>query len=429
MQFCILLQCARVNFNKLQNCPKMKKHSIVADVLAATICILLLPGCSGDKEQNVLSGQEKKDGWTLLFDGKTMNGWHLFNRGIIPSAWSVDSGRLICNPHAKDVKHGDLVTDKVFQDFDLQFDWKISKAGNSGLFINVLERPDLGTTFSTGEEYQLLDDRNVPSEYLGNLSHKAASIFGVVPNTSNSVPKSSEWNHSRILQQNGAVTFWLNDVLTVQVDLKSELWKSLVAASSLRKYPEFGVALNGHLALQDWTNGVAFRNIKLRELGQPDQVTQPGQVTQPDSAISQAASDRMERSVPGAEKQKFTDTIQLEANENMRFDKELFKVHTGKKITLIFKNTSVTANTSMSHNVVILKPGIDLADFADAARNAPNEQYVPSSVMELIIAHTRLVAGGQSDQVEFTISQTGVYPFICSFPGHWGTMQGKIVAE
>lgn len=403
----------------------MKKHPLVADVLAVAIWILFLPGCSRDKEQNVLSDQEKKEGWILLFDGKTMNGWHLFNNGSIPSAWSVDSGRIICNPHAKDVKHGDLVTDKVFQDFDLQFDWKISKAGNSGLFINVLERPDLGTTFSTGEEYQLLDDKNVPSEYLGNLSHKAAAIFGVVPNTSNTVPKPGEWNHSRILQQNGAVTFWLNDVRTVQADLKSESWKRLVAASSLSKYPEFGVAVSGHLALQDWTNGVAFRNIKLRELGQRAGY----QYGQPDSARSRAVSDSMERSVPGAEGQKFTDTIQLQANENMRFDKELFKVHTGKKITLIFENTSAPGNASMSHNVVILKPGIDIADFADAVRDAPKEQYVPSSVMELIIAHTKLVPGGGSDQVEFTISQAGVYPFICSFPGHWGTMQGKVVAE
>jgi azurin len=403
----------------------MKKHSIVSAVLSIAICSLFLPGCSGDKEQNALSDQEKKDGWTLLFDGKTMNGWHLFNRGTIPSAWSVDSGSLVCNPHAKDVKHGDLCTDRVFQDFDLQFDWKISKAGNSGLFINVLERPDLGTTFSTGEEYQLLDDKNVPPEYVANLSHKAAAMFGVIPNTSNTVPKSGEWNHSRILQQNGAVTFWLNDVLTVQVDLKSESWRSLVAASSLSKYPEFGLALNGHLALQDWTNGVAFRNIKIKDLGQGAGY----QVGQPDSMKSQAASDSMERAVPGAEKQKFTDTVQLQANENMRFDKELFKVHTGKKVTLIFENTSTSASASMSHNVVILKPGIDIADFADAVRNAQNEQYVPSSVMELVIAHTKLVAGGQSDQVEFTISQPGVYPFICSYPGHWGTMQGKIVAE
>jgi azurin len=400
----------------------MKKHSIAADILALAICILFLPGCSGDKEQNVLNDQEKKDGWTLLFDGKTMNGWHLFNRGNTPSAWSVDSGRLVCNPHAKDVKHGDLVTDQVFQDFDLQFDWKISKAGNSGLFINVQERPELGTTFSTGEEYQLLDDKNVPPEYVANLSHKAAAMFGVIPNNSNTIPKSGEWNHSRILQQNGAVTFWLNDVLTVQADLKSDSWKSLVAASSLSKYPEFGVALNGHLALQDWTNGVAFRNIKLRQLG-------PHTAGAPDPAKSQAALDSMERSIPGAETQKFTDTIQLQANENMRFDKELFKVHTGKKLTLILQNTSPPANTSMSHNVVILKPDIDLADFADVARNAQNEQYVPSSVSSLVIAHTKLVPGGQTDQVEFAISQPGVYPFICSFPGHWGTMQGKVVAE
>src|SRR6202453_196377 len=156
----------------------MKSFPSVAGSLVATFSLLFICGCSTISEQeNVLTNQEEKEGWTLLFDGKTLNGWHLFNRGNIPSAWSVDSGRLVCNPHAKDVKHGDLVTDKAFQDFDLQFDWKISKAGNSGLFINVQERPDLGTTFSTGEEYQLLDDKNVPSEYLGNLSHKAASIF------------------------------------------------------------------------------------------------------------------------------------------------------------------------------------------------------------------------------------------------------------
>jgi azurin len=403
----------------------MKKHLLVTSVFAITFCIVFSPGCSSDKEQNVLTDQEKKEGWILLFDGKTLNAWHLFNRGTIPSAWSVDSGMLICNPHAKDVKHGDLVTDNVYQDFDLQFDWKISKAGNSGLFINVQERPDLGTTFSTGEEYQLLDDKNVPPEYVANPSHKAASIFGVVPNTSNSVPKSGEWNHSRILQQNGALTFWLNDVLTVRIDLKSDVWKHLVAASSLSKYPEFGVAVSGHLALQDWTNGVAFRNIKLKDLGQGA----GNPMSQPDSAKSQAAADSLERSVPGAEKTEFTDTIQLQANDNMRFDKELFKVHTGKKITLIFRNSSAPSATSMSHNVVVLRPDIDLADFADAARNAQSEQYIPSSLASLMIAHTKLVAGGGSDQAEFTISLPGVYPFLCSFPGHWGTMQGKIVAE
>jgi azurin len=401
----------------------MKYQSSVAGVFLVIYCVLFGSGCSSNTERaNKLSDQEEKEGWALLFDGKTLNGWHLFNRGNIPSAWSVDSGMLICNPHAKNVKHGDLVTDKVYQDFDLVFDWKISRAGNSGLFVNVQERPDLGTTFSTGPEYQLLDDRNVDTGYLRNLSHKAAAIFGVVPNESNTMPKSGEWNQSRMVQQNGKLTFWLNGVVTVRADLKSDDWKRLVAASSLSKYPDFGVAVNGHLALQDWTNGVAFRNIKLKELGQ-------GTGGQPAAAESQGAVDSMERAVPGAEQQPFTDTIDLQANENMRFNKELFKIHARKKIILIFKNTSASSGAAMTHNVVILEPGTDIADFADVAHNAQKEQYIPSAAASLIIAHTRLVSGGESDKVEFTIDQPGVYDFICSTPGHWGTMQGKIVAE
>jgi azurin len=136
-----------------------------------------------------------------------------------------------------------------------------------------------------------------------------------------------------------------------------------------------------------------------------------------------------ETSVPGIEKLAFTDSIQLKADENMRFDKELFRVRAGKKIILILKNTSAKSATSMTHNVVVLKSGVDIADFADVARNAKAEQYVPSSLDSLMIAHTRLVGGGDSVQVEFMIPKPGVYDYICSFPGHWGTMQGKIVAQ
>jgi hypothetical protein len=103
-------------------------------------------------------------------------------------------------------------------------------------------------------------------DYLKDSSHKAAAIFGVIPNSSGTIPNSGAWNHSRILQQNGKLTFWLNGVQTVQVDLKSDEWKKSVAASSMNHFPEFGTALKGHLALQDWTNGVSFRDIKIKEL-------------------------------------------------------------------------------------------------------------------------------------------------------------------
>ena len=148
-----------------------------------------------------------------------------------------------------------------------------------------------------------------------------------------------------------------------------------------------------------------------------------------DSSRATQSVENAETSVPGIDKLEFTDSILLKANENMRFDKELFRVKARNKISLIFKNTGAKSAASMTHNIVILKSGVDIADFADIARNAKTEQYVPSSLDSLIIAHTRLVGGGDSDQVEFIIPKPGIYDFICSFPGHWGTMQGKIVAQ
>ena len=163
--------------------------STALTLCTAIMCAIAFYSCSSKADNhNTLSDQEKSEGWTSLFDGKTINGWHLFNKGNTASAWSADSGVLVCNPRAKNIKHGDLVTDKEYENYDLKFDWKISKAGNSGAFINVQEQPQFGSTFSTGPEYQLLDDKNMDADYLKDLTHKAASIFGVIPNASNSAP-------------------------------------------------------------------------------------------------------------------------------------------------------------------------------------------------------------------------------------------------
>jgi azurin len=154
-----------------------------------------------------------------------------------------------------------------------------------------------------------------------------------------------------------------------------------------------------------------------------------GENNQKENSKTTQPAETVETTVPGVEKLNFTDTIRLKAGDDMRFDKELFRVRPGKKIRLVLNNTAKKSNLSMTHNVVILVKGTDIADFADAVHNAKDEQYTPSSVAPLIIAHTKMVGGGEKDEVEFIIPQPGVYDFICSFPGHWGTMQGKIVAE
>ncbi|WP_184549103.1 plastocyanin/azurin family copper-binding protein [Mucilaginibacter sp. FT3.2] len=134
-------------------------------------------------------------------------------------------------------------------------------------------------------------------------------------------------------------------------------------------------------------------------------------------------------SIPGIDKVPITDTISLQANDDMHFDKELFKIKSNQKIVLRLKNIGSQKGMPMSHNVVILNKGTDITTFADEARNAKSENYIPSKLASSIIAHTKQVSAGESDETTFTISKAGVYTFICSFPGHWGSMQGQIVVE
>jgi azurin len=148
-----------------------------------------------------------------------------------------------------------------------------------------------------------------------------------------------------------------------------------------------------------------------------------------DTTAAAKAEETDPASIPGIDKIPLTDTISLQANDDMHFDKDLFKIKSGKKIILRLKNIGSEKGMPMSHNVVVLKKGTDIAIFADSARLARRSGFIPAALASSIIAHTGLVSAGKSEQIEFTINQPGVYDFICSYEGHWGTMQGKIVAQ
>ncbi len=135
-----------------------------------------------------------------------------------------------------------------------------------------------------------------------------------------------------------------------------------------------------------------------------------------------------EESVPGIENVTLSNTVALEGNDQMQFDKNLFKVKAGEPVELTLKNVGSQPKESMGHNVVVLKPGTDLATFGGEAAGAKDDDYVPKSALSSVVAHTKLLGPGESDKITFTLEK-GVYPFICSFPGHYGVMQGKIVAE
>lgn len=230
---------------------------------------LFIPVFAFGQKHNTLSESEIKEGWKLLFDGQTTNGWHSFNHPQTLPAWSVKNGELTLK-NQKDSRGLDIVTDEEFDNFDLCLEWKISKGGNSGIFFGVKEGSEYGWASSTGVEMQVLDnkggaDRNDPK-------HLAGAMYDLIDAATTSQPKpAGQWNKVRILKNNGQVTLWLNDIVTANIYMDGYEWKGLVAKSKWKNADkkngsDFGKFKKGKIALQDHSDEVAYRNIKIKKL-------------------------------------------------------------------------------------------------------------------------------------------------------------------
>ena len=126
----------------------------------------------------------------------------------------------------------------------------------------------------------------------------------------------------------------------------------------------------------------------------------------------------------------YVTTIELEGHDNMTFTGgDHFTVKAGEEITITLKNVGELPKESMGHNVVVLTPGTDLADFGGEAFKAKDEDYIPATFASSIVGYTKLLGPGESDTITLTFDAPGDYDFVCSFPGHWGTMKGVITVK
>lgn len=132
--------------------------------------------------------------------------------------------------------------------------------------------------------------------------------------------------------------------------------------------------------------------------------------------------------VPGIENVTLSNTWTVQGNDQMKFDTELIRVKAGEPVELTLKNVGELPKEAMGHNFIVLAPGVDLATFGGEATSAADNDYIPKSALSSILAHTKLLGPGEEDHITFTL-EAGVYDYLCSFPGHWGVMKGKIVAE
>lgn len=219
-----------------------------------------------NRVHNQLHAIEKEQGWKLLFDGKTLNGWHLFNKpdSTAYSAWEVRDGAIFCNATDESKIFGDLVTDTEFENYELVFEWQMALRGNGGVFINVQETPQFKATYETGPEYQLLEPEHMDTK---TPLKRPGCLWGLAPQTTEVEAKPvGQWNQTRIVQQDGKIAFYLNGKKTAEADLNSAEWEKLIGSSNFKDRPHFGKSTKGKIALQNWYFESKFRNIKLREL-------------------------------------------------------------------------------------------------------------------------------------------------------------------
>lgn len=241
----------------------MKRISIILMVAAAGLV------CSCDNS-NKLTSAEKADGWQLLFNGKDMTGWRDYNGTELTNGWKAVNGCIQAPGDGSDGS-GYIVTEKKYENFELSWDWKLTHGGNSGMLYHVIEAPYFEVPYVTGPEYQLIDNEgweevNAP-EKLEEWQKLGVDYAMHLPDYSKmKVNPQGKWNNSKIVFDNGHVEHWLNGEKILEFEAWTDEWFTLKNSGKWADAPEYGLAREGVICLQDHGDPASFRNIKIKEL-------------------------------------------------------------------------------------------------------------------------------------------------------------------
>jgi hypothetical protein len=243
----------------------MKKINVLLAVML--LCGSLLAQ-KADVVANTISPEEAADGWTLLWDGKTTNGWRGAKISTFPeNGWIIEDGLLKVQKSGggESTNGGDIVTIQKYKNFILKVDFKITPGANSGIKYFVDSGLNKGEGSAIGCEFQILDDEKHPDAKFGVKGNRTlGSLYDLIPAIASKKFDINNFNMAMIVVSDNHVEHWLNGIKVVEYERNNQMWDALVAYSKYSHWPDFGNAAEGHILLQDHGDEVWFRNIKIK---------------------------------------------------------------------------------------------------------------------------------------------------------------------
>ncbi|WP_186758481.1 3-keto-disaccharide hydrolase [Echinicola salinicaeni] len=256
----------------------MKKKTLSIFALAA-----MMSACGGGKEGstetevvevaateevaavNSLTDEEKSEGWQLLFDGKSAEGWRGYAAEELPAGWIIEDELFVALGKGGDIG-GDVVYGaEEFGEFELKLEWKIAEGGNSGIFYHIVDEEKHDAPYYTAPEYQVIDQIGFPQKL--EMWQSIGADYGMyTPDFEGAVKPAGEWNTTRIVFTEDKAEYFLNGKKTVSFDPWSDDWKQRKSEGKWKDYPDYGEAKSGFIGLQDHGAKTWYKNIKIRKL-------------------------------------------------------------------------------------------------------------------------------------------------------------------
>lgn len=224
----------------------------------------LISELDGDSTINTLTNREMESGWTLLFDGESLNGWHGYNQEIAPDCWRVEDKALkIINEGGAESAEG-ILTDKKYKSFALSLEFQVTKGANSGVLYHVDEDPKYTYAYETGTEFQIIDHANWPSPLEG--WQICGANYAMHAPKEDLVKPLGEWNSMLLVVDGNFVTHVLNGKVIVEFEKYSDEWTDLRNSGKWSDYPDYGKFDKGFITLQNHGTKVYYKNVKIKEL-------------------------------------------------------------------------------------------------------------------------------------------------------------------